>query len=45
MKSHKVPIRKIIVNDQEYFWVVNRYNCDGDGGSSFTIWKDKKIEK
>ena len=41
-KSHKVPIRKITINDDVYCWVVNRYNCDGDGGCTFKIWKNKK---
>jgi len=34
--------RKIVVDDIEYYWIVNRHNCDGDGGSIFNIWKDKK---
>ena len=41
-KSNK-KIRKIKVNDKIYYWLVSSYNCDGDGGSLFKIWKDKKI--
>jgi len=35
-------LRKIVVNDIEYFWKVDNHNCDGDGGSIYQIWKDKK---
>jgi len=43
LKSNKIPIRKIIVNNEIFYWVVSSYNCDGDGGSLFKIWKDKKL--
>jgi len=41
-KNRKRNLRKIIVNDEIYFWNVSNYNCDGDGGHKFDIWKDKK---
>jgi hypothetical protein len=41
-KSNKKQIRKINVDDIEYHWVVNSHNCDGDGGSMFKIWLNKK---
>jgi hypothetical protein len=34
-------LRKIIVNDEEYFWCVSDPNCDGDDGCLFRIWKNK----
>lgn len=42
-KNRKDKIRKIIVNGIEYYWGVFDYNCDGDGGCRFNIYKDKKI--
>jgi len=37
MSKNKKQIRKIIVNDIEYHWIVNEYDCDGDGGCMFKI--------
>lgn len=34
-------LRRINVNDIQYFWCVVDTNCDGDGGSKFQIWKNK----
>jgi len=42
-KSRKRNLRKIVVNGQLYHWLVFDYNCDGDGGSKFKIWKDKVV--
>jgi len=42
-KSRKRNLRKITVNDELYNWLVFDYNCDGDGGSRFKIWKDKVL--
>jgi len=42
-KSNKKQLRKIIVNDIEYYWIVSYFNCDGDGGSKFKIWLNKKL--
>lgn len=39
-KNRKL-LRKINVNNIQYFWCVVDNNCDGDGGSRFQIWKDK----
>ena len=40
-KNRKRNLRKITINDEIYFWNVSGYNCDGDGGYRFDIWKDK----
>jgi len=37
------PKRKIIVNNIEYIWTLNRFNGDGDGSIELKIWKDKKM--
>ena len=42
-KNKKSNLRKITVNDQVYYWTVNSPNCDGDYGSRYKIWKDKKV--
>jgi hypothetical protein len=42
-KSRFNKLRKIIIEGSEYFWVVNHFNCDGDGGCSYKIWSDKKV--
>lgn len=42
-KNRKRNLRKIVVNDEEYFWNVSSPNCDGDGGCSFKIWKEGKV--
>jgi hypothetical protein len=34
-------LRKIEVNNEQYYWCVFHPNCDGDGGSKFQIWKNK----
>ncbi len=39
--NRKNKLRKIVVEGQIYFWVVSSPNCDGDGGCSFRILKDK----
>ena len=39
----KKYLRKIIVNDIEYYWKVDNHNCDGDGGSVYQIWLNKKL--
>jgi len=39
----KKNLRTIIVDGAEYKWRIDSYNCDGDGGYRFKIWKDKKI--
>jgi hypothetical protein len=36
-------LRKIIIENEEYLWSVDSYDCDGDGGYKFKIWKDKKL--
>lgn len=38
----KSNLRKIVVNNEEYLWGIGNYNCDGDFGSKFQIFKDKK---
>jgi hypothetical protein len=40
-KNRRKLLRKIKVNDEQYFWCVVDTNCDGDGGSKFQIWKNK----
>lgn len=40
--NKKSKLRKIIVNDEEYFWNVHSPNCDGDDHCALTIWKNKK---
>jgi hypothetical protein len=40
-KNKRKLLRKINVNDEQYFWCVVDYNCDGDGGSIFQIWLNK----
>ena len=37
----KTKARKITVNNEIYYWIVNGHNCDGDGAYNFKIWKDK----
>ena len=39
----KTKLRKIIVNDKLFYWAVWGNNVDGDGGSHFRIWHNKKI--
>jgi len=34
-------LRKINVNNIQYFWCVVDTDCDGDGGSRFQIWENK----
>ena len=41
--SKKIKARKIVVEDIEYYWIVNRHNCDGDGGSFYQIWFNRKL--
>jgi hypothetical protein len=40
-KNRRKLLRKINVNDEQYFWCVVDTNCDGDGGSRFQIWQNK----
>lgn len=40
-KNRRKLLRRINVNDEQYVWCVVNYNCDGDGGSLFQIWKSK----
>jgi len=40
-KRYKL-LRKIIVNDEIFFWCVVDCDCDGDGSCRFQIWKNKK---
>lgn len=40
-KNRRKLLRKINVNNVQYFWCVVDNNCDGDGGSRFQIWKNK----
>lgn len=40
-KNRRNKLRKIVVNNIQYFWSITDTNCDGDGGSRFQIWKDK----
>lgn len=40
-KNRIKSLRKITVNNEQYFWCVVDYNCDGDGASRFQIWKNK----
>lgn len=42
MSNYKKP-RKIVVDGDEYFWRISRYNGDGDGGFGIKIWKNKKV--
>ena len=41
--NNKQKLRKIIVNSDEYYWLVTRVNCDGDGNFEFKIFHQKKI--
>lgn len=40
-KNRNKLLRKINVNNIEYFWCIVNHNCDGDGGNKFCIWKNK----
>ena len=40
-RNKKSNLRKIIVDEQLYYWTVNSPNCDGDGHFLMNIWKDK----
>ncbi len=40
-KNRRKLLRKININNEQYFWIVCDPNCDGDGGSVFQIWKNK----
>lgn len=40
-KNRRKLLRKINVNNEQYFWCVVDTNCDGDGGSRFQIWQNK----
>jgi len=42
-KQRKRFLRKITLNNEIYYWLVSDFNCDGDYGSKFQIWKDKKL--
>lgn len=42
-KNKKSLLRKIVVNNEKYYWIVCDYNCDGDGSCRFKIYKDKKV--
>lgn len=39
----KSKTRKIIVNGEEYRWMVGNFNCDGDYSSQVKIWKNKEL--
>lgn len=41
----KKYLRKIVVGGEEFKWMVDGSDCgcDGDGGKTFKIWKDKKL--
>lgn len=41
-KNRRKLLRKINVNNIQYFWCVVDYDCDGDGSSRFQIWKNKQ---
>jgi len=41
-KNKKSKLRKININNKEYFWIVNSPNCDGDGNCLICIWYNKK---
>ena len=38
----KKYLRKIVVGATKYVWCAGRTNCDGDGNSLLTIWRNKK---
>ena len=40
-KNKRKLLRKITVDNIQYYWFVGDNNCDGDGNSRFKIWKDK----
>lgn len=40
-KNRRKLLRKIVVNNEQYYWCVIDNNCDGDGSSRFKIWKNK----
>jgi hypothetical protein len=42
-KNRMKSLRTIMVNNQQYKWLISDYNCDDNGGSKFKIFKDKKV--
>ena len=38
----KKKYRDIVVNEVKYTWASGKSNCDGDGSTLLTIWKDRK---
>jgi hypothetical protein len=41
-KNRRKNLRNIVVNKQDYKWLASDFNCDGDGSTKLSIWKDKK---
>lgn len=39
----KNKLRKLIIDNKEYFWYVGDFNCDGDYGCMFQIYYNKKV--
>lgn len=42
-KVRKDKLRKIIINNKEYYWFIGDLNCDGDYGCIFKIYHNKKV--
>lgn len=39
-KNRRRNLRAITVNKVKYKWNVSNFNCDGDWGCRFDIWRD-----
>jgi len=40
-KNRKKKLRKIVVNEQTYYWSISDYKCDDECNSKFQIWINK----